>query len=127
MCLVQYNHPSPSEREHKTACQTLKEKQLIRFSQPQQLYLHDVLAIDPVWHECHWPSVAMLISGASNTGWLHNDIIDNASCHHEVGQQDKYVMLLYIRVFVVLSRQHCRKESQKLDINLDSAVLWECH
>ena len=37
------------------------------------------------------------------------------------------VIQLYIRVSVVLSRQHCRKEREKLDINLDSAVLWECH
>ena len=32
------------------------------------------------------------------------------------------VMLVYIRVSVVLSWQYCRKESQKLDITLDSAV-----
>jgi hypothetical protein len=40
---------------------------------------------------------------------------------------EKNVIQLYIRVSVVLSRQHCRKEREKLDINLDSAVLWECH
>ena len=37
------------------------------------------------------------------------------------------VMILYIPVFVVLTWQHCRKESQKLDINLDSTVCGECH
>jgi hypothetical protein len=31
----------------------------------------------------------------------------------------QYVIQLYIRVSVVLSRQHSRKESQKLYINLD--------
>ena len=40
---------------------------------------------------------------------------------------EKNVIQLYIRVSVVPSRQHCRKEREKLDINLDSAVLWECH
>jgi hypothetical protein len=39
----------------------------------------------------------------------------------------QYVIQLYIRVSVVLSRQHCRKEREKLDISLDSAGLWECH
>jgi hypothetical protein len=38
-----------------------------------------------------------------------------------------HVIQLYIRVSVVLSRQHSRKESQKLYINLDSAVCGECH
>jgi hypothetical protein len=37
------------------------------------------------------------------------------------------VMMLYIRVSVVLTRHYCRKEREKLYINLDSAVLWECH
>jgi hypothetical protein len=31
-------------------------------------------------------------------------------------------MLVYIRVSVVLSRQHCRKEREKMISNLDSAV-----
>ena len=37
------------------------------------------------------------------------------------------VIQLYIRVFVVLTWHYCRKESQKLDITLDSAVYGECH
>jgi hypothetical protein len=37
------------------------------------------------------------------------------------------VIQLYIRVSVVLSQSLCRKEREKLDINLDSAVWWECH
>jgi hypothetical protein len=40
-------------------------------------------------------------------------------------QQEKwepYVIQLYIRVSVVLSQSLCRKEREKLDINLDSAV-----
>jgi hypothetical protein len=36
-------------------------------------------------------------------------------------------MILYIRVSVVLTWHYCRKESEKLDINLDSAVCGECH
>ena len=38
-----------------------------------------------------------------------------------------FVILLYIRVSVVLTWSLCRKEREKLDINLDSAVCGECH
>ena len=36
--------------------------------------------------------------------------------------ESKYVMLVYIRVSVVLTWQYSRKESQKLDISLDSNI-----
>ena len=35
----------------------------------------------------------------------------------------KYVMPVYIRVSVVLSKSLCRKEREKLDITLDSMVV----
>ena len=53
--------------------------------------------------------------------------VKNNSNSPSVSDRRYNVMLVYIRVSVVLSRQHCRKEREKLDINLDSAVLWECH
>jgi hypothetical protein len=39
----------------------------------------------------------------------------------------KNVIQLYICVSVVLSWHYCRKESEQLDINLDSAVCGGCH
>ena len=39
----------------------------------------------------------------------------------------RYVMIVYIRVSVVITWSLCRKEREKLDINLDSAVCGECH
>jgi hypothetical protein len=50
------------------------------------------------------------------------NLTSNNNLYFEQGLCTKYVILLYIRVSVVLSRSLCRKEREKLDINLDSAV-----
>ena len=43
---------------------------------------------------------------------------------HTIEIANNNVIQLYIRVFVVLTWHYCRKESQKLDINLDRE---QCH
>ena len=47
------------------------------------------LTIDSVGHEGHGPLVAVLVCGAAHTGRLHNDVIDDAPGHQEVGEQDE--------------------------------------
>merc|ERR1719204_1313837 len=51
--------------------------------------LHDVLPIDPVWHESYWPCVTMLICGRPNTGWLNNYVVDDAARDQKVGGEDE--------------------------------------
>merc|ERR1719445_1384673 len=51
--------------------------------------LHDVLPIDPVWHESYWPCVTMLICSRPNTGGLNNYIVDDAARDQEVGGEDE--------------------------------------
>ena len=59
--------------------------------------------------------------------FVQEEMIEKLDQEVEVCYVVGFVIQLYIRVYVVLTRQHCRKEREKSDINLDSAVLWECH
>ena len=50
--------------------------------------LHDVLAVDAVWHEGDRFGVAILVGGGADAGRLHDDVVDDAARDEEVGQQD---------------------------------------
>jgi len=69
--LVQDDHARPTQGEHEAA------------SQP----LHDVLPVHPVGHEGHGPGVAMLVCGAAHARRLHDHIVNNSTCDHEVGEK----------------------------------------
>ena len=61
-----------------------------------RLFLVASLSVDPVLHEGDGPGVAPLVGGGSHGGRLHDDVVDDAPGHQEVGEQHHEQHLLSI-------------------------------
>jgi hypothetical protein len=73
---------------------------------------------------CSLISVDTYLSGAGAGGMSPRPRLQIQLTKHKDSQDDHdTVILLYIRVFVVLTWHYSRKESHKLDITLDSTVV----
>ena len=54
------------------------------------------LSVDAVLHEGDWPGVAPLVGGGAHRGRLHDDVVDDAPGHQEVGEQHHEQHLIII-------------------------------
>jgi len=71
--LIQHHETSTSQGKHEAAGKPL----------------HDVLAVDPVWHKGYGSCVPVLVCCGANAGRLDNDIVDDAASDEEIGCEDE--------------------------------------